>query len=105
MRPRSQSGDKEISDIDEMIDIIRLDNSFLSLPDQDSDDIAGALAASEVRDWKNIGCGCKKSNCYSNLDFNQLECLALAARKLEKIPFAALNWTAVSVDAHNCQYC
>ena len=53
---------------------------------------------------KYIGCGCKKSNCYTSLDFDQLECLALGTRKLQKITFAVRNWTAVSVNAHNCQH-
>ena len=32
----SQIGDKEVSDVDEMMDIEQLDNSFLSSPDEDS---------------------------------------------------------------------
>ena len=66
------------------MDIEQLDNSFLSLPHQDSDKIASALTASEMRDWKDIGCGRKKSNCHTNVDFDQLECLALAIRKFQK---------------------
>ena len=73
----SQSRDEEVSNVDETMDVQQLNNSFLSLRDEDSDEIASILAASEVRDWKNIGCGCKMSYCYTNLDFDQLECLAL----------------------------
>ena len=63
------------------MDIEQLDNSFPSLPGQGSDEIAGALAALEVRDWKNIECVFKKSNCYTNFDLDQLKCLTLATTR------------------------
>ena len=80
----SQSGDEEVSDRDETMDSELLDNSFLSLRDQDSDRFASAPVASEAHDWEIIGCGCKKSNCYTNLDSNQLPVYCACDKKTPK---------------------
>jgi len=84
--PPLEGEDSSASDFDgdETMDIEPLNEFLLSLPDQDDDEIASALIASEVRDWKKIGCGCKKSNCYASLDADKLECLLAATRKLRK---------------------
>ena len=51
----SQSRAEEVSDVDETMDVEQLNNSFLSLPDQDSNEIASVLAASSLRQRCAIG--------------------------------------------------
>ena len=103
----SQSRDEEVSDVDETMDIEQLDNSFLSLPDQYSNKIASALAASGVRNWK------KKMDVDARSQIATLTSTSISSsashlrqeNSKNKNPFAVRDWTSISVDADNYQHC